>query len=53
MENKFGLIELVLVFGVALALMGYEWMSIRKSLRDDARKDLSVNDRRAGTRESD
>ena len=50
-DTPFGLIELTFVFGLALAFLGYELYSVRRSLRDDARKpDV---DRKASASEPD
>ncbi len=38
MEQHFGIIELVLVFGIALGLLGYELYSVKKTIADDRRK---------------
>ncbi|MGQ0455677.1 MAG: hypothetical protein ACT4OU_01310 [Hyphomicrobium sp.] len=37
MATSFGLIEISLVFAIALALLGYELHAVRKSIREDAR----------------
>lgn len=38
MEQHFGIIELVLVFCIALGLLGYELYSVRKTIAEDRRK---------------
>lgn len=34
-SNAFGLIELLGVFGLVLGLLGWQWVSIRRTLRQD------------------
>jgi hypothetical protein len=35
METSYGILKIVGVFGVALGLMAYELISLRKSMRED------------------
>lgn len=37
-SNAFGLIELLGVFGLILGVLGWQWISIRKTLREDREK---------------
>ena len=37
-ENAFGLIELVASFSIILGLLGWQWVSIRRTLREDREK---------------
>ncbi len=37
MEQHYGLIELFVIFGIVLALLVYELISVRRSLRESAK----------------
>ena len=37
-SHAFGLIELLGVFGVILGVLGWQWVSIRRTLREDRAK---------------
>ncbi|GLK78274.1 type IV pilus modification PilV family protein [Methylopila turkensis] len=37
-DHLFGLIEVLGVFGVLLGFLGYQWVSIRRTLRQDREK---------------
>lgn len=36
--NSFGLIELIASFSIILGVLGWQWFSIRKTLREDRAK---------------
>jgi hypothetical protein len=36
--NAFGLIEVIGVFAVILGVLGWQWVSIRRTLREDREK---------------
>ena len=41
-SDMFGLIELIGVFGLVLGVLGWQWISIRRTLREDrAKRDAS------------
>lgn len=37
-SHTFGLIELIGVFGLILGVLGWQWVSIRRTLREDQEK---------------
>lgn len=37
-SHTFGLIELIGVFGLILGVLGWQWVSIRRTLREDHEK---------------
>lgn len=55
MESSYGILKIVGVFGLALGLMAYELISVRKSIREDrlTPSDKPIDRDRSETRETD